>query len=265
MKIAVNATTDSPGDWESAASFALEAERLGAESIWTGESWGFDAITPLAYLSARATSIGLGTGIVQLGSRSPANLAMTAMSMQSLSDGRFRLGLGTSGPQVIEGWHGISFSRPIQRTREIIEIVRMVTSGERVAYDGEVYQLPLPDGEGRSIRSSSEPVHVPIYVAALGPRNLNSLVSLRTAGSAARSSLKQPRCSYSISGRVPSAPAEVWTTSISRSRCLSSSQTMSKRPARDMRVVTASRSARWGRSGTTSTRTPLPDRDSKRT
>ena len=84
-----------------------------------------------------------------------------------------RLGLGTSGPQVIEGWHGIPFSRPIQRTREIIEIVRMVNRlGRRVAYDGEVYQLPLPDGEGRSIRSSSEPVHVPIYVAALGPRNL---------------------------------------------------------------------------------------------
>ena len=172
MKIAVNVTSDSPGDWESAVSFALEAERLGAESIWSGESWGFDAITPLAYLSSRTTQIGLGTGIVQLGSRSPANLAMTAMSMQSLSNGRFRLGLGTSGPQVIEGWHGISFSRPIQRTREIIEIVRLVTSGERVAYDGEVYQLPLPDGEGRSIRSSSEPVHVPIYVAALGPRNL---------------------------------------------------------------------------------------------
>ncbi len=172
MKIAVNVTTDSPGDWESAVSFALEAERLGAESIWSGESWGFDAITPLAYLSARASNIGLGTGIVQLGSRSPANLAMTAMSMQSLSNGRFRLGLGTSGPQVMEGWHGISFSRPIQRTREIIEIVRMVTSGERVAYEGDVYQLPLPDGEGRSIRSSSEPVHVPVYVAALGPRNL---------------------------------------------------------------------------------------------
>ena len=172
MKIAVNVVTDSPGDWESAVTFALEAERLGAESIWSGESWGFDAITPLAYLSARTARIGLGTGIVQLGSRSPANLAMTAMSMQSLSNGRFRLGLGTSGPQVIEGWHGIPFSRPIQRTREIIEIVRMATAGERVSYEGEIYQLPLPDGEGRSIGSSAEPVHVPIYVAALGPRNL---------------------------------------------------------------------------------------------
>ena len=215
MKIAVNVTSDSAEDWESAASFAMEAERLGAESIWSGESWGFDAITPLAYLSARTERIGLGTGIVQLGSRSPANLAMTAMSMQSLSRGRFRLGLGTSGPQtmkiavnvtsdsaedwesaasfamgrrvhlvrrvlgvrrhpgyVMEGWHGVSFSRPISRTREIIEIVRMVTSGERVAYSGDAYKLPLPGGKGRSIRSSAEPVQVPIYVAALGPRNL---------------------------------------------------------------------------------------------
>ena len=172
MRIAVNVTTDSGGDWESAVTFAREADRLGAESIWTGESWGYDAITPLAYLAARTDNIALGTGIIQLGTRSPANLAMTAMGMQSLSDGRFRLGLGTSGPQVVEGWHGISFERPIQRTREIIEIVRLATSGGRVNYDGEIYQLPLPDGEGRALRSSASPVHVPIYVAALGPRNL---------------------------------------------------------------------------------------------
>ncbi len=172
MKIAVNVTTDANGSWESAVTFAREAERLGAESIWSGESWGFDAITPLAYLAARTERIGLGTGIVQLGSRSPANLAMTAMSMQSVSGGRFRLGLGTSGPQVIEGWHGVPFTRPIRRTREIIDIVRMASGGEPVTYDGEHYRLPLPGGEGRSIRSSAEPVHIPIYVAALGPRNL---------------------------------------------------------------------------------------------
>ena len=172
MKIAVNLTSSVPGDWNSATEFALEAERLGAESIWSGESWGFDAITPLAYLAAGTDRIGLGTGIVQLGSRSPANLAMTAMSMQSLSGERFRLGLGTSGPQVVEGWHGVRFANPIRRTREIIEIVRMVSGGERVSYDGQTYKLPLPDGEGRSIRSSAEPVHVPVYIAALGPRNL---------------------------------------------------------------------------------------------
>ena len=172
MRIAVNITTDSHGDWQSAATFAREAERLGVESIWTGESWGYDAITPLAYLAAGTDRIALGTGIIQLGTRTPANLAMTAMGMQSISGGRFRLGLGTSGPQVVEGWHGVSFAKPVQRTREIIEIVRLVTSGERASYDGDIYRLPLPGGEGRALRTSSPPVHVPIYVAALGPRNL---------------------------------------------------------------------------------------------
>ena len=172
MKIAVNVTSDPDGGWESAADFALEAERLGAESIWSGESWGFDAITPLAYLAARTRHIALGTGIVQIGGRTPANLAMSAMSMQSISGGRFRLGVGASGPQVVEGWHGVPFARPILRTRETIEIVRMATAGERLAYDGAAHRLPLPGGEGRAIRSSAAPVHVPIYVAALGPANL---------------------------------------------------------------------------------------------
>ena len=172
MKIAVNVTSDPDGGWESAADFALEAERLGAESIWSGESWGFDAITPLAYLAARTRHIALGTGIVQIGGRTPANLAMSAMSMQSISGGRFRLGIGASGPQVVEGWHGVPFARPILRTRETIEIVRMATAGERLAYDGAAHRLPLPGGEGRAIRSSAAPVRVPIYVAALGPANL---------------------------------------------------------------------------------------------
>ena len=172
MKIAVNVTSDPRGGWDGAADFALEAERLGAESIWSGESWGFDAITPLAYFAARTRRIALGTGIVQIGGRSPANLAMTGMAMQSISNGRFRLGLGASGPQVVEGWHGVPFARPISRTRETIEIIRVATAGERLEYGGETYRLPLPGGEGRAIRSSAEPVHVPIYVAALGPRNL---------------------------------------------------------------------------------------------
>ena len=172
MKIAVNVTSDPRGGWDGAADFALEAERLGAESIWSGESWGFDAVTPLAYLAARTRRIALGTGIVQIGGRSPANLAMTGMAMQSLSNGRFRLGLGASGPQVVEGWHGVPFARPISRTRETIEIIRVATAGARLEYGGETYRLPLPGGEGRAIRSSAEPVHVPIYVAALGPRNL---------------------------------------------------------------------------------------------
>jgi F420-dependent oxidoreductase-like protein len=149
-----------------------EAERLGADSVWVPEFWAADALTPLAYLAARTSTIRLATGIVQLGARTPAMLAMSAQSMQALSGGRFVLGIGTSGPQVMEGWHGVRFDRPVRRTRETIEIIRAVTAGERLAYDGEVYQLPLPGGEGRSIRSMMPPTHVPIHVASLGPANL---------------------------------------------------------------------------------------------
>ncbi len=99
-------------------------------------------------------------------------LAMSAMSLQSLSGGRFILGVGTSGPQVMEGWHGVRFDRPVTRTRETIEIIRAITAGDKLRYDGEVYTLPLPGGEGRSLRSPAAPVGVPIYVAALGPANL---------------------------------------------------------------------------------------------
>ncbi len=152
--------------------FVVEAERLGASSVWLPEVWGADALTPLAYLAARTSTIGLATGIVQLGSRSPALLAMSAMTMQHLSGGRFLLGIGTSGPQVMEGWHGVRFRQPVTATRETIEIVRAVSRGDRVRHDGQVYQLPLPDGPGRPLRSLLPPVDVPVYVAALGPRNL---------------------------------------------------------------------------------------------
>jgi F420-dependent oxidoreductase-like protein len=157
---------------QSGIDLVVEADRLGVDSVWAPEAWGYDALTPLAYLGARTTRIRLGTGIVQIGARSPALLAMSAMSLQALSGGRFILGMGTSGPQVMEGWHGVRFARPLQRTRETIEIVKMIVRGERMAYDGATYTLPLPGGEGRSIRSSAGPVDVPIYIAALGPANL---------------------------------------------------------------------------------------------
>ena len=152
--------------------FVREAERLGADSVWTPEFWAGDALTPLAFLAGQTTTIRLGTGIVQLGARTPAMLAMSALSMQALSGGRFILGVGTSGPQVMEGWHGVRFDRPVRRTRETIEIIRRVSAQERLQYDGEIYTLPLPDGEGRAIRSLMPPTHIPIYVAALGPANL---------------------------------------------------------------------------------------------
>jgi F420-dependent oxidoreductase-like protein len=152
--------------------FVRQAERLGASTVWVPEFWMYDALTPVAYLAATTDTIMLGTAIAQLGTRTPAMLAMSAMSLQSLSGGRFLLGIGTSGPQVMEGWHGVRFDRPVKRTRETIEIVRMIMSGARLSYDGEIYALPLPDGEPRSLRSPAAPVHVPIYVASLGPANL---------------------------------------------------------------------------------------------
>jgi F420-dependent oxidoreductase-like protein len=156
-------------DW---LELARQAERVGVDSIWVPEFWAYDAFTPLAAIAAKTERIRLATGIAQLGARTPAILAMSAMSLQNISDGRFVLGIGTSGPQVMEGWHGVEFSRPVRRTRETIEIIRMITAGERLRYSGEVYKLPLPGSEGVAIRSRAGACFVPIYVAALGPANL---------------------------------------------------------------------------------------------
>src|SRR3954470_20188544 len=168
LRVGVSAAALSP----QSVDFVREAERLGADSVWAAEFWAGDAFTPLAFLAAKTSTIRLGTGIVQLGARTPAMLAMSALSMQALSGGRFVLGVGTSGPQVMEGWHGVRFNRPVQRTRETIEIIRKVSAGEPLAYDGDIYTLPLPDGEGRAIRSLVPPTHIPIHVASLGPANL---------------------------------------------------------------------------------------------
>ena len=160
-------------DWETATGYVMEAERLGVDAVWSAEAWGYDAVTPLAYLAGKTSRIKLGSGIFQAGTRTPALVAMTAMTLASLSNDRFLLGLGVSGPQVVEGWHGIPFEKPVTRLREIIEIVRLVSSGERLSYQGKVYQLPRPGGEGKAIRSSAparDPV--PVYLATLSPRSL---------------------------------------------------------------------------------------------
>jgi F420-dependent oxidoreductase-like protein len=168
MQVGIAAQVTGPDD----AAFVAEAERLGADSAWVPEVWGQDALTPLAYLAARTTTIRLGSAIAALGARTPAMLAMSAMSLQLLSGGRFLLGLGTSGPQVMEGWHGVRFRSPLAATRETIEIVRAVARGDRLSYAGQVFRLPLPDGPGRALRSTLPPARVPVLVAALGPRNL---------------------------------------------------------------------------------------------
>src|SRR5689334_21383750 len=115
---------------------ACEAERAGVDSVWVPEFWAYDAFTPLAAIAARTTRVRLATGIAQLGARTPAMLAMSAMSVAHISGGRFILGIGTSGPRVMEGWHGVAFSRPVRRTRETIEILRAVTACERLSYSG---------------------------------------------------------------------------------------------------------------------------------
>jgi F420-dependent oxidoreductase-like protein len=168
MRVAIGAVVATQDDVD----YVVEAERVGVTSVWVPEAWGQDALTPLAYLAAITTKIKLATGIAQMGARTPAMLAMSAMSMQLLSGGRFLLGLGTSGPQVMEGWHGIRLQSPISATRETIEIVRAVARGDRLSHVGDTYQLPLADGPGKALRSMMSPVEVPIYVAALGPRNL---------------------------------------------------------------------------------------------
>src|SRR5437588_574685 len=173
IQFGVSTYTSSNEDWASAVTYAVEAERLGVDSAWTAETWGYDGATPLAYLAAKTTRIRLGTGILQVGTRTPALTAMTALSLASLSGDRFLLGLGVSGPQVIEGWHGVRFARPLQRLRETVEIVRKVTRGEHLVYHGQVYDVPLPDGEGKALISNVPPrPGLPLYLATLGPKSL---------------------------------------------------------------------------------------------
>jgi F420-dependent oxidoreductase-like protein len=150
-----------------------EAERLGYDSVWTAEAYGSDAVTILAWLAPQTERIKLGSAILQMPGRSAAMTAMTAATLDQLSGGRVLLGIGTSGPQVAEGWHGQRFGRQLQRTREYVEVVRMALRRERVVYDGETLQLPLPDGPGKALKLTIAPVQerIPVYIAAIGPRN----------------------------------------------------------------------------------------------
>jgi F420-dependent oxidoreductase-like protein len=150
-----------------------EAERLGYDSVWAAEAYGSDAATVLAWLAAGTDTIKLGSGIFQMPARSAAMTAMTAATIDELSGGRMLLGIGSSGPQVAEGWHGQRFERQLQRTREYVEVVRKALSRERLEYHGETLELPLPDGPGRALKLTIAPVQerIPIYLAAIGPNN----------------------------------------------------------------------------------------------
>ena len=150
-----------------------EAERAGYDSVWAAEAYGSDTATVLAWLAAGTGKIKLGSAIFQMPARSPAMTAMTAATIDMLSEGRMLLGLGTSGPQVAEGWHGQRFSRQLKRTREYVAVLRMALARERVEYHGETIELPLPDGTGKPLKLMISPVQeqIPIYLAAIGPKN----------------------------------------------------------------------------------------------
>src|SRR5580700_4299953 len=151
----------------------VEAERLGYDSVWAAEAYGSDAATVLAWLAAGTSKIKLGSAIFQMPARSAAMTAMTAATIDIISGGRMVLGIGSSGPQVAEGWHGQRFARQLQRTREYVAVLRLALARERVDYQGETLELPLPDGPGKPLKLMISPVQerIPIYLAAIGPKN----------------------------------------------------------------------------------------------
>ncbi|MGH3646045.1 MAG: LLM class F420-dependent oxidoreductase [Micromonosporaceae bacterium] len=177
MRLGYNTGYWSSGPPAGVTEAVAEAERLGFESIWTAEAYGSDCLTPLAWWGAATTRVKLGTNILQMAARTPAATAMAAITLDHLSGGRFILGLGASGPQVVEGWYGQAYPRPLARTREYVAIVRAILARERpVAYDGEFFQLPYQGGTGlgKPLKSTVHPLRadLPIYLAAEGPKNV---------------------------------------------------------------------------------------------
>src|SRR5947208_474616 len=150
-----------------------EAESLGFDSVWSAEAYGSDAATVLAWLAGQTSTIKLGSAIFQMPGRTPAMTAMTAATIDQISGGRMIIGLGSSGPQVAEGWHGQRFAGQLQRTREYVAVVRLALARERVEYHGETIELPLPDGPGKALKLMIAPQQerIPIYLAAIGPKN----------------------------------------------------------------------------------------------
>lgn len=174
MRLGLNLGYWGAGNDAENLALAQEADRLGYSVVWAAEAYGSDAATVLAWVAAQTQRVDVGSAIFQIPGRTPANTAMTAATLDTLSGGRFRLGLGVSGPQVSEGWHGVRFDKPLARTREYIAIVRKALARERLTYEGEFFTLPLPDGPGKALTLTVHPVRdrIPIYLAAVGPKNL---------------------------------------------------------------------------------------------
>ncbi|WP_053202221.1 LLM class F420-dependent oxidoreductase [Jiangella muralis] len=174
MRLGLNLGYWGGGDNAQNLALARAADELGYAVVWAAEAYGSDAPTVLAWVAAQTERIDVGSAVMQIPARTPATTAMTAATLDSLSGGRFRLGLGVSGPQVSEGWHGVRFDHPLARTREYVDIVRLALSRQRLAYDGEHWRLPLPDGPGKALQLTVHPVRpeIPVYLASIGPRNL---------------------------------------------------------------------------------------------
>jgi F420-dependent oxidoreductase-like protein len=179
MKLAIELGAPKPDALDLVVDWVRHAERLGVATAFSAEAWWGDAVTPLAYLADKTHSIRLATGIMQVSARTPAMTAMTALALHDLTGGRFVLGLGASGPQVVEGLHGVRYQPALTRLRETVDICRLVFAGEKARYAGRVFQLPLPGSEGKAIRIEHAPVEIPIYLATLGPQ------ALRYTGAAA--------------------------------------------------------------------------------
>lgn len=176
MKTAIGVGAANSGrrrDWQDTVDFVREADKLGVDYCWSAEAWGQDAVVPLAYLAACTSRIKLGSGIMQISARTPSMTAMTALTLATVSDDRFVLGLGASGPQVVEGLQGRPFKAPITRMRETVDIIRLAFAGEKLEYHGKYHDLPLPGGEGKALRLS-QPGNdkIPIYLATLSPKAL---------------------------------------------------------------------------------------------
>ncbi|MBG0850472.1 LLM class flavin-dependent oxidoreductase [Streptomyces spinoverrucosus] len=164
----------SGGSWPETVDFVTEAEKLGLDICWVAEAWGSEAPSPLGYLAARTERMLLGSGIIQLATRTPMAIARAAITLSQISQGRFLLGLGPSGPQVIEGLHGVPFGRPLSRMRETVEIVRQAVAGEKVSYAGREFRIPLPGGDAKPMRLSMRAEHdIPVYLATLSPKMLH--------------------------------------------------------------------------------------------
>ncbi len=179
MKLAVEIGRITPETMNPTVEWVQHAERLGVAMAFSSEAWWSDSATPLAWLAGKTKTIKLGTGIMQVSARTPAMTAMTALTLHDISGGRFVLGLGVSGPQVVEGLHGVRYTRALTRLREAVEICRMIFAGEKVNYQGKAFQLPLPESEGKAIRVDHQRVNIPIYLATLAPN------ALRLTGSVA--------------------------------------------------------------------------------